>query len=648
MSGPGSSRSASMVATLAARLAAHPPFDELGGDAVERLARVMDIRFVRDGEVVFREGEAARPEWYVVHKGQLEVVRGPADELVNHCDEGDVIGVRAHLLGRAYGASAKGGEDSIVYVLPLAELERLLAEEPAVARFLAAGFAADTRESGERELGRAEELHRSRGPSLGWDTRRVTPTLDVLTCAPDDSVRDAAQRMAGRNVGSIFVVDESRRPLGVLTDSDLRRSVVAAGRDSEATTVGEVMSAPVATVSGEESVPELVALMLRRGVHHFAVTRDGTCDSELVGVLSERDVLELEQDRPTAILDALRRATTVERLAELRDRVEEALKEQLDAELGMSYVAGVVTQLSDVLIERACEVAGERLGIAERLARADWCWLAMGSEGREEQLLRTDLDNALVFADELEHERAMFGEFAEAVIEVLVACGYQRCPGEVMASNPRWNTTVSAWKKQFSAWVDAPDTQALMHASIFFDLRPVVGRDALAGELIDHIVAAIGGNSRFLPLLASNAVRNPPPLSFFRNFVLERSGEHRDRFDVKLRAMLPLTDGARVLTYDLGLHPGVDGEGRSSSAVRWRRIAEAEPSLREVAREAATAHEFLMRLRAKSGLAHGDSGRYVPVDELGKIERHTLRSTFDVVADVQRVLRTRYSLDLLP
>jgi CBS domain-containing protein len=180
-----------------------------------------------------------------------------------------------------------------------------------------------------------------------------------------------------------------------------------------------------------------------------------------------------------------------------------------------------------------------------------------------------------------------------------------------------------------------------MHTNIFFDFRPVFGGDALAAELKAYIFERIKDDRSFLAFFARNATQNPPPLSFFRNMVVERSGEHRDAFDIKARAMMPLADAARVLVYDLGIN--IYG----STAERWERIAQVDESLARLSGEAGMAYEILMRIRALEGLNRGSSGRYVHIKELNKLERQTLRSTFSVVKDVQLMLTSRYRIDFL-
>jgi CBS domain-containing protein len=270
--------------------------------------------------------------------------------------------------------------------------------------------------------------------------------------------------------------------------------------------------------------------------------------------------------------------------------------------------------------------------------------MALGSEGREEQLLRTDQDNAIMYANPGDDEgvaERFFLDLGERVVDVLVEAGFERCPGEVMASNPKWNQSVDDWKRCFTEWIREPENVAVMHSNIFFDFRPVYGEQGLAAELKNHIFEHVDANRLFLGFMARNAVLNPPPLSFFRNVVVERSGEHRDTFDIKARAMTPLADAARILVYDYKIN--IYG----STAERWQAIADTNENLARLAGEAAMAYEILMRIRAIEGLTRGTSGRYVHIKELNKLERQTLRNTFSVVKDVQLMLTSRYRTDFL-
>ncbi|MBW2509605.1 MAG: hypothetical protein JRE81_13305, partial [Deltaproteobacteria bacterium] len=359
---------------------------------------------------------------------------------------------------------------------------------------------------------------------------------------------------------------------------------------------------------------------------------------------SEHDILKTQGSHPTVILSEMNRAKTKERLRALRDQAEDLLRQYLEDEVGMGFLSNMISEINDTLIRRAIHLSLGELAERGQQPPVPFCWMALGSEGREEQLLRTDQDNAIMYANPGNDEGAaerFFLELGERVVEVLVEAGFKRCPGEVMASNPKWNRPLDGWKRYFTDWIREPENIAVMHSNIFFDFRPVHGDQTLAAALKNHIFQQVDENRMFLTFLARSAVQNPPPLSFFRNVVVERSGEHRDAFDIKARAMTPLADAARVLVYDYGIN--IYG----STAERWQAIAETNENLSRLAGEAAMAYEILMRIRAIEGLSRGTSGRYVHIKELNKLERQTLRNTFSVVKDVQLMLTSRYKTDFL-
>jgi len=637
----------SMILTVANRLAKHPPFDKLDRELLDRIAKRIRIRYLEPGEVVFEQGSMPGPEFYVLVKGEIEVrqqVDGK-DVLADVCDDGDIFGVRALLGDRPYAATTQAKDDTLLYVLSKDQLHELVAAAPRVAMFFAADFAADVPQLGEtnRLVAVREARRHERAAEAGDDVRRVDPVRDVLTCNTETTIRDAASMMSERNVGSILIVDEERRPIGIVTDSDLRAKVVGKGRDVS-DLISEIMSSPVLTIDEQTTLSSMIATVMKKHLHHFAVTEDGTPNTPVTGIVSEHDILKTQGSHPTVILTEISRAKTKERLRVLRDQAEELLRRYLEDEVGMSFLANMISEINDTLIRRAIRLSLQELAGRGLQPPVPFCWLALGSEGREEQLLRTDQDNAILYADPGDDDGAaerFYLELGRLVVDVLVEAGFERCPGDIMASNPKWNQPLAEWKRYFSRWIREPENIAVMHTNIFFDFRPVFGENALAAELKGHIFESIKVDRAFLSFFALNATRNPPPLSFFRNMVVERSGEHRDAFDIKARAMMPLADAARVLVYDLG----IDIYG--STAERWQRIGETHEHLARLASEAGMAYEILMRIRALEGLNRGSSGRYVHIKELNKLERQTLRSTFSVVKDVQLMLTSRYRTDFL-
>lgn len=634
--------SPSILREIADFLGQYPPFEYLPADALAQLASRATLRYLEQGEKLFLQGQAALPDFFVVKKGLVELrQRLPAGDtgLLDTCEQGDVFGIRAGMGQDAYLADAFIARDALIYSIPLKSFLPLAEQFPKVGLFLARGFAAGSSvvRHDLPEAGRNHQFHQF----TPTDALDIQPKRAPVCCGPETRIVEAARLMTREHVGSLLIVDEQQRPLGILTDSDFRRKVGTEERPMYDLPVREIMSSPVCTVQPGLPVAALTQVMVARRITHLCVTRDGTVRSPVLAVISQRDIVTAQGNHPAFLVKQLLHATRIEDLARLRQQAEGLLQTYLDQDMGIEFVTQIITEINDALIRRAVELAQDDLAGRGCPAPAlDWCWLSMGSEGRREQLLRTDQDNALVYQDpspeQADEARQYFLLMAQSVTETLVACGFERCPGGIMASNPKWCMPLSAWKEQFSDWIRQPTTEALLHAAIFFDFRPTYGTEALARTLRQWIIADITQYDLFMALLAKNAVENPPPLSFFRHFIVEKTGEHKDHFDLKLRAMMPLTDAARLLAYEHRL------QDICGTIERLEAVGQADPALRELCEAAALGYAQLLRLRAKEGLRSTSSGRYLHPDHLNKLEKHQLRSIFKTISLLQETLTIRY------
>lgn len=642
-----------MIEPIIGFLNRFPPFNKLDETSLATLAGQVKIRYIDIDQTIFNQNDSASPEFYVVKKGLIALHRLVEEqtELLDYCDEGDIFGVRALLGNGLYSASARSKEDSLIYVIPWDAFQRLMAVNPQLSLYLAAGFAAELPRVQRRLLAATTEAQRSFSSGLEWrgleaEERPMIPIRDVLTCSPNTTIQAAAKHMRTRRVGSVVVVDEQRCPLGIVTDTDLRDKVVSEAVDAANTSVSAVMTTPVVCIGEPQTTSTLMGMAMQRGVHHFCFTENGTPSSPVTGVLSEHDLVIAQGNHPTALRQRIVRSRDPDELLELRNRVDRLVQSYLAQQAGMSLICSVVSGINDALIQSSIAVAREQMLEQGKDAPPEgYCWLSFGSEGREEQLLRTDLDNAIVYEDPPESRAEAVSDYylelGRRAIDVLVHAGFERCKGNIMASNPELTIPFHAWKRKFSKLIRTPEPRALLDASIYFDFRPVGGQASLADALRQHIFAEIDTNPGFLNFLAKSALNNPPPLSFFRGFVLERSGEHASTFDIKARVMMPMVDGGRVLAYDFRL------PFYGSTVGRFEKIAEAAPDLAELCSEASMAYELLLRIRAQEGFRTGDSGRYVDINRLNKLQRQSLRNTFSVVEDLQRRLSSRYRTDFI-
>ncbi|MDT9547154.1 MAG: CBS domain-containing protein [Chlorobium sp.] len=642
-----------IVERVAADLRKNPPFDNLSAVLLEDLASSITVSYHDDGEIIFSKGDALKASAFMVMKGAVRLFDTIDGEevLVDMCDEGDIFGVRALVGGTNYLLCAQVAEESLVYDIPVEKIKALIAADNGVSNFFAGEFAKSLQEM-ERTLTSAfSQSHKrfsqqSYSSFLEHETLEVKPVTNVMTCPPDITILEAAKIMADCNIGSILVASPENHPLGIITDTDLRKKVVARAGAVNERPVTEIMSSPVYTITGGKTVADMVMLMVKTKLRHFCITKDGTPGSPIAGMISEHDIITSEGNNPAVIMKEIMSAEGMEQLKIERDKAETLLGVYLGQNVAVHFITSIMTEINDAIIVRSIRMALDAMAVeGMKSPSVPFCWLSLGSEGRREQLLRTDQDNAIIYRDppteESESCHEFYLELGRRVTGMLEAAGFVRCPAEVMASNPKWCQPLRQWRRYFHQWIAAPEPKAVMHSTIFFDFRPVDGETALAGELKQEIFAEMATGRGFLEFFAKNALQNPPPLGFFRNFLVEKSRDHANEFDIKSRAMMPLADAARVLAYDLRIPDFL------STVERFQKIAVLDPPLKDLALEAASAYDFLIRLRAENGLEQASSGRYIKPESLNKLDRQMLRNVFSTIGHIQQTLNMRFQLDYI-
>lgn len=320
----------------------------------------------------------------------------------------------------------------------------------------------------------------------------VNPIENVVTCSKETLIREAAQMMKARRVGSIIITNNENIPIGIVTDTDFARKVVA-DNISKTLPNSKIMSSPVYTIESNATISQYIIKMIKLKVKHLVVTEDGTAETPLVGIASEHDVLLMHGNDPAILVKRLLKSRNVKELAKIRNRADKLIVNYLRQEVSIEFITDIMTEINDALIHQAINFGVKRLE-EEGVEKPDlkFCWLSLGSEGRGEQLLRTDQDNAIVYENSTEEEapiaEAYFLKLGEYVVDTLVKCGFSLCNGEIMARNPKWTQPMSVWKSYFYKWITVSEPMALMHSSIFFDLRSGYGDSELAEELNRYIL----------------------------------------------------------------------------------------------------------------------------------------------------------------
>jgi CBS domain-containing protein len=560
--------------------------------------------------------------------------------LVDKCDEGDIFGLRALVRNDYYRLNAKALEESIIYSISLELLEAIINHNTQANKYLMASFVTNTRNPYATEHSEAlfaNDKNLNNDITSFTEVQSAEYSKDPVTCSPNTTIKDAAQVMTQKRVGSI-IITESDKPLGIITDKDLRTKI-ATGRFSINDTVTQIMSSPVITYPEHITVAEAQIAMLQHRITHLCITEDGTPETILKGILSEHDIIVIRGNNPSVLVKEIKRAQNAETLKYIRSKAQNLLQRYLEQGIPIAFISKIISAINDTITKRVIAISISEMNEAPPTA---FGWMALGSQGRKEQLLLTDQDNALVFEDvedtNYNYTKQYFLDLSKRINDKLNTVGFEYCPAEMMASNPKWCLSVTEWIQQFNSWITQPDQDKIMLCTIFFDFDLIYGEKALIHKMSESIFEAIDSYEIFLNFLGLNALKNPPPLSFFRQFVVEHSGEHKNEFDLKARAMMPLVDAARVLILSNNI------TDCNSTVLRYEKMAEIEPQNKELYLSCANAFKILLRFRTVDGLKDKDSGRFLDLKTLNKADRLKLKSCFKPIKDVQELISTRFRL----
>lgn len=461
---------------------------------------------------------------------------------------------------------------------------------------------------------------------------------EVHTCRAEARVTDVAALMKDRNVSGV-VVCAGRVPLGVITDRDLRNKIVASGVDPRDVTASAIMSSPLVTVTEDDYVFDVVHKMSKHRIHRVVVT-DGS--GALRGMITDSDVIRMQANTPSYLVRDLESATTIEELRLINQRVTEFVVHLMGTGVRTRDLVRLISTIHDGVVLRTIEILTRE---GHWTLPADFAFVVLGSEGRMEQTLQTDQDNAMVYGDDLgPAARSTLEAFSNALIDGLVAIGVPPCPGGMMAKNPSWRRSLQEWKDEIARWGALPSPQNTLQYSMFADLRTLYGDASYENVLKDHIARHIRQNSVFLAHLAKNVVRFAPPIGFFGRFKTEKTGTNRGRIDLKKAGIFQITEGVKVLGLEGGLLRG--GTREKLELLKQNGLIS-----EGTATDLETSYNFLAYIRLRSQVQELSEGReptnFIDPEHLNSVEKMRLRIAFSGVKSLQNLLRMRYRLNFI-
>ena len=592
------------------------PFDQLPNDVITQVLSDIEVSYHSKGNQ-FGQQEL-NGGLRIVRSGAAEL-RSSNDLLLDRLSEGDSFNLMG-LNDEQPGITATLIEDALLYTLPEIPYQKLRNEYRAFDRFFSS--------QRSRRLRRAARYE----PAPNDMMRPISDLMstELLSVEPTTSIQQTAVLMSSSRFSSILVM-ENQQLMGIVTDRDIRSRAVAEGMDLQQP-INIIMTTDPLTLAPDLSMFDATLFMTQRSIHHIPIM----ADEKVVGIITASDLMLARKDDPVFLVQHISRQTSTLELKNVVASMPDLLVQWVKSGVRSSQLSHVLTALSDAITVRLIDLAIEKIGPPP----VPFAWLGFGSQGRKEQLLGADQDNALLISDDMKPEHASwFSELAKFVCDGLNTCGYVYCPGNIMATNDDLRLPLKEWLKTVERWMRTPTERAVMEVSIFFDIRTIYGDKKLTKTLQTQMLKHTQSNSIFLAALAENVLSVHPPMGIFRRFVVEQNGEHAHELNLKIRGVIPIIDIVRI-------HALANGLFEVNTIDRLRALVDCKAMTIVDSRNIQDALQLLMQLRlnhqAQDIIQGKAPSNYLNPASLSKIVSKQLKDTFGIVKDAQQGIKTKY------
>lgn len=607
-----------------------PPFDLLPPETVKQVANEVEVCYHRAKTPILQYGDQIN-HLYIIRSGSVEIIRRNG-ELYNRLEQSDIFGQMGLLMNNFVRLGARALEDTLVYSVPQELFYRLCRDFDDFSDFV--------------EIEGSTRLHHAVS-NVGTNDLTTAKVKTLLTkepvvLPPRATVQQAAQLLEEENISALLIGNEDgtritlssgkQKAGGIVTDRDLCTRVLAAGLSAEIP-VSEIMTSELLYLDHNAYIYEAMLTMLRHNIKHLPIVKDKLP----IGIIEHSDIVRYESQHSLLIVNSIFLQLTIDDLASLSEQVKDCFARMVNEDANSHMIGSAMSVIGRSFVQRLTELAEEEIGPPP----VAYCFLAFGSMARDEQLIVTDQDNGLIFSNEYNPEKHddYFQKLATIVCDGLARCGYTYCTGNIMATNPDWRKTEQEWQDCFGDWIDNPNPQALLNSSIFFDIDGVYGKVEFAETLRQFVVERAGKNKKFLACLARNSLNRTPPLGFFKTFVLETDGKHKNSINLKRRGTAPLADIVRV-------HALAAGSSAQNTYERMDDIIDAAilpegkgPDLRD-------AMEFISMVRIRHQAKDIEEGieadNNVEPANMSDFERRHLKDAFQILSNAQNFIRYRY------
>lgn len=618
----------SLVQNLRQQLMRVLPFSKMAVTDVDFFIRHSVEKYFAPDEVILSPADGVPKHLYLIRQGRVSgrrLIPG-FEEMGFELTAGELFSVSACCANRPVTSKYVAMEDCFCLAVPVAQMHELAKQSKPFSDFL-----------NNRILKLLEEsrtaLRNSFASQALTEQSLESPLSDLvlkkpISVLPDTPLSEALQLMYDKKVGSVLVVDRAGTIAGILTRYDVLSRVTLVQMPLDVP-ISRVMSEDVKAVSVDDTAETAGLVMSRHHIRHLPVLRG----KEIVGIISERDLFSLQRLSLNNISSAIRLANDVASLKECAGNIRKFARNLLGQGVQARQMTALISHLNDVLTARLIELFAKR----HDLDLARFAWIALGSEGRSEQTIATDQDNALIFLDSEVKDKHRYLAFAHDVNNALDQCGYPLCKGNIMASNPELCIGQQEWLQRFERWIDQGNPEDLLNASIFFDFRALAGNEVLLRPLREYVTKRAQAIPRFIKLLAENSLTWKVPFNWFGSLETKEL-DGKKIIDIKMQGTAIVVDAARIYSLANGIE-AINTRERLAAVGRALNVPEAE-SMGWIA-----SFEYLQTLRLAAqidGHTIGGNPNAIDVEQLNSVDKTILRESLAKVRNLQQRLELDY------
>lgn len=601
------------------------PFDRLPSSVVETIANSIKIKYLVEGEVIGFSALCEQRYLYIIRTGAIEQ-RTPLGELRARLGEEDQFGFTflQPLAHSEDGYQAEAIEDSLLYLIPHKVLKDVCESHPEFEDYFAA-------KANIRLSSAINQVARKEDKGLFFRTVGEIASENISIVDVDDSIKDVAREMCGRQRSSCAVVMKNNEIAGLVTDRDMTRSVVAAGIYT-GMPISMVMTPNPVLVESSSKVIEAISLMLQYNIRCLPVVND----RKVVGLLTTTHLVHNHRTQSLFLIQKIKYTSSISALAALKEERETIFQALVESGVSAEIQGRVMSTIMDAFTRRIIQLSEDLLGPPP----CDYAWIVAGSHARNEVHMLSDQDSALVLSDDVSDEqKAYFMHLAMKVCNGLAACGYPLCDGKYMAATPKWCQPISVWKDYYSKWVSSPEYSKLLSISVFLEVRSIYGNRDYVEQIQQHLHDCIQKSGRFIPALVRDAIETQPPLSIFNSLVLEKGGENTNTLNIKKYALNLIIDLARIFSLSAG-------GSLTGTEERFRYAAEHGTLSEDSCQNIIGAYRFLIQVRFRHQLNAILSNRVpnnnISPDEFSSFERKHLKDAFKIISELQDVAKLKF------